>query len=286
MELVRILRELSRRKRLVALVLVGSLTVGLLLAFKPGVPPQSRQYDVALAASNILVDNRHSQLAATRGSGAGLPTLSARANLLANLMTSGRLKEAIAKRAGLTPSELTVVLPANPASAEQAKVSQSVPDAKAKTLSVSVEEGLPIIDVAAQAPSVDTARLLAGGAVVALRQYLASVSASQDIGAARQLAVRQFGPPAVGLATRGLPRSTALIVALGLALLGCGAIVGGSWFVRMWRQLGEAESRGRGGGEDLAAVSPAPAGPAALSTNGTAEGERRPDIPAAGYWGG
>ena len=56
MELVKILRELSRRRVMVGIVFAVALIAGLLLAFKPGVPPSSRQYDVSLSSADLLVD--------------------------------------------------------------------------------------------------------------------------------------------------------------------------------------------------------------------------------------
>ena len=87
--------------------------------------------------------------------------------------------------------------------------------------------------------------------VVNLRKYLAAVATTQQIPAARQLVVRQFGSPTVTTATRGVPHSLAFVVALILALIGCGAVVGGSWFVRSWKEFAkkEAEAGGNGNGK-------------------------------------
>ncbi len=258
MELVKILRELHARKGLVALVLGISLLTGFLLAFQPGLPPKSRQYRVAVATSDILVDTRDSRVVTVGGKAPDLPTLTSRADLVANLMTSGPLKDAIAKTAGVDPNELVVVPPANAATPTtpggapvpvRPRASLGIPDAKAKILSLSTDETLPILHVSAQAPDVETARKLSGGTIVGLRKYLGSVAASQGIPAAHQLVVRQFGAPLAGTVTRGLPRRYALAATLIVALLGCGAIVGGSWFIRSWKQIEEAESRGHAADE-------------------------------------
>jgi hypothetical protein len=250
LELIKILRELSRRRRLVGLVLGVSLLLGFLLAFKPGLPPQSRQYQVSLAAADILIDTRDSQLVAVGGKGPDLTTLAGRANLIGNLMTGGPLKNAIAKEAGISPGQLAVVPPANvntpgviPAPVTP-PASRGLADVDATILSLTVDETLPILHVTAQAPDVETASKLSTATIVALRRYLGSVAASQHIPAAHQLVVRKFGAPVAQVATRGLPRRVALIVTILLALLGCGAIVGASWFARSWRQIEEAEARG------------------------------------------
>jgi hypothetical protein len=280
-ELVKVLREVWSRKRLLAIVLGASILIGLLLAYRPGFPPQSRQYQVSLASSDILVDTSNSQVVDVGGRGPDLPTLASRANLLGNLMTVGPLKDAIAKRAGVSPNDLVVVPPASPetpgVAPEAVKTSQSrnVPDAKATILTLSTDDTLPILHVVAQAPDPSTASKLSGGAIVELRRYLGSVAATQDIPAAHQLVVRPFGTPLVGTATRGLPRSLALAATIVLILLGCGAIVGGAWFIRSWKQIEEAEARanvddreGRSGAGSADRASARSGAPLASATRG------------------
>lgn len=255
LELVKILRELWRRKALVVLVLGISLLTGFLLAFNPGLPPKSRQYQVSVSSSAILVDTRTSQVVAVGGRGPDLATLASRANLLGNLMTNGPLKDAIAEKAGVPSEKLVVVPPSNasmlgiPPTPVEPRASRGVPDQEATILTLSTDETLPILRVLAQAPDLETARELSGGTIVALRGYLGSVAASQDIPAAHQLVVREFGAPLAGPETRGLPRRYALVATIVLVLLGCGAILGGAWLVRSWRQIDEGEDDGAPDGE-------------------------------------
>jgi hypothetical protein len=256
-QLFKILQEIKRRRVLVAIVVLASAAIGFLLAFKPGFPPQSRQYQQAIASSDILIDTRNSQVVDVGGHGPELSTLASRANLLGNLMVTGPLKETIAQTAGVKPENLVVVPPANsetpgvsPAPVETGH-GVNVPKAERSTLTFSTDDTLPILHVVAEAPDAETARKLALATVVNLRKYLASVAATQRIPAARQLVVRQFGAPTVTTATRGVPHSLAFAVAVILALVGCGAIVGGSWFARRWKEFAkqEAEANGSGGGD-------------------------------------
>jgi hypothetical protein len=256
-QLFKILQEIKRRRWLVLGVVVISAAVGFLLAFKPGFPPQSRQYQQAIASSDILIDTRNSQVVDVGGHGPELSTLASRANLLGNLMVTGPLKETIAATAGVKSENLVVVPPANaetpgvaPAPVETGH-GVNVPKSQRSTLTFSTDDTLPILHVVAEAPDAETARKLALSTVVNLRKYLASVAATQRIPAARQLVVRQFGAPTVTTATRGIAHSIAFAVAVILALVGCGAIVGGSWFARRWKEFAreEAEANGSGGGD-------------------------------------
>jgi hypothetical protein len=267
LELVKILRELARRKALVAAVLAVALLAGFLLAFEPGLPPQSRQYEVAIASSDILVDTRTSQVVAVGRRGPDLPTLAGRANLMGNLLTSGTLKEGIAKRAGVSAERLVVVPPADPSTPELPPVpvkprgSLGIPPAEATILTLSTDEALPILHVEAQAPRLATARALSQATLAELRRYLGAVAATQGIPADNQLVVREFGAPVAGFALRGLPRRYALVATVFLALLGCGAILGWAWLVRNWRAAEADEDdndQDRGAAErpHLAAVAP------------------------------
>lgn len=275
MELVKILRELWRHKVLVAAVLVLSLLAGYLLAFRPGLPPQSRQYEVAIASSDILVDTRNSQVVAVGRRGPDLPTLAGRANLMGNLMTSGKLKEDIAKRAGVSAEELIVVPPADPSTPELPPVpvkprgSIAIPAEEATILTLSTDEALPILHVEAQAPSLGVARELSAATLIELRRYLATVAADQDVPVANQLVVREFGAPLAGFTVRGLPRRYALVATIALILLGCAAILGWAWLVRNWKAVGAKESpdssERRDSGPPLAVVPEAAASQTAIA---------------------
>jgi hypothetical protein len=247
-QLFKILREIQRHRRLVIAVVCVSALIGFLLAFRPGFPPQSRQYHQAIASSDILIDTSSSQVVDVGGHGPDLSTLASRADLLGNLMVTGPLKESIAKTAGVSPENLVIVPPANAETPGVAPVpvetgdGARVPRSERSTLTFSTDATLPILHVVAEAPDAETAHNLALATVANLRQYLSSIAASQHIPPQRQLVARQFGAPSTKTVTRGVPHSLAFAVAVGLALLGCGAIIGGSWFAKRWREFNEEEA--------------------------------------------
>jgi hypothetical protein len=260
-QIFKILQEIKRRRIWVIVVVLISALVGFLLAFKPGLPPHSRQYQQAIASSDILIDTRNSQVVDVGGHGPELSTLASRANLLGNLMVAGPLKDTIAEAAGVSPEKLAVVPPGNseepgvaPAPVETGQ-GLNVPKSERSTLTFSTDDTLPILHVVAEAPDAETARELALATVVNLRKYLSAVATTQQIPPARQLVVRQFGSPNVTTATRGVPHSLAFAVALILALVGCAAVVGGSWFGRSWKEFAKREAEadaGGTGGDDAA----------------------------------
>src|SRR4029079_8532435 len=120
LESVTILRELWRLKVAVIIVGVLSLLVGYAIAYEFKVPPTPRSYTVGVASARILVDTPNSQVVEVAPKGS--ETLGARANVLANLMIDGTIKDEIAQRAGLRPDELVTGSLATGGAAEDHKL--------------------------------------------------------------------------------------------------------------------------------------------------------------------
>ena len=243
MEIVNILRELSRRRIPVAVVAFVAVLVGVLLIFRPSLPPQSRQYEVGLASARILVDTPNSQVVEVAPKGS--ETLGARASVLANLMTEGEVKAAIAGRAGLRPKQLLAV---SESSIEPKNVAPSeMRDPKAHLLTTRVvidADGaqLPIIEIAAQAPDTAGATKLANAAVSGLSDYLDSRAALEQVADGRRLRVSGLGTAQATVAVRGVGRLIALAAAIFVFLAGCALIVVVSALARSWHEATEAES--------------------------------------------
>ena len=241
-------QEAYRRRRLIVVVLGLAILAGLLVAFRPGFPPQSRQYEVWQASADILVDTSDSQVVDARGS--DFLTLATRTSLLGNLIATDPLKTGIATAAGVQADRLVVVPPANTVTVAggvpldptpvTTAASREIPDADATVLGVSTDATLPILRVTAQAPDASIANRLVTGTIAQLKRYLNSVAAREQIPAARKLVVRQLAVPTPAPETRGTPRLAGLAVAILVALLGCAAVAGAPMFVRRWKQAGEA----------------------------------------------
>jgi capsular polysaccharide biosynthesis protein len=245
MEIVTILRELWRRRYLVAIAAVLAIAIGLMTAYK--VSPsklQGRQYHVGVASARMLIDTPDSQVVDLEPKGAdGLGT---RANLLANLMASGPVKAIIAEHAGINAAELIAIAPSmsggpqvpTPLS-QRAAASASNPEAYVLTLRS--DEALPIISVDAQAPDAEHAARLADAATTGLRDYLKSVAAAQNVPNARQLVISTLGAAQSADVVRGPRRLFALLAAMFTFGFMCAAIVLISGLARGWRQAVAAE---------------------------------------------
>jgi hypothetical protein len=234
---VGILRDLWRTRSLVALFFLVSAAVGLLLLFRPGLPPQSRAYSLGAASAQILVDTPESQMVQVAPKGS--ETLGARASLLANLMAQGELKAAIARRVGLRPDDLLTAGPgaSAPTTGDGATVTPG-PDASVLTTGVvtnSAGQALPIVSVAAQAPDAQRAAKLADAAVAGLGAYLDAKAAAQRVAYAHRLRARGLGPAQGHTVSRGPGRMVALIASLFTFAALCGSFLLVSALARAWR---------------------------------------------------
>jgi hypothetical protein len=252
MDLVRGLRELWRRRGVVAGVAVLAVIVGVLTTYSVTLPTtiETRQHQVALASASALLDTPSSQVVDLGGrSSAEGSTLPGRAALLASLLTTSPLKDDIAKRAGIDPRTLLASTPGLGAGAPGGAVKAPVAtgttvragDSKASILTLQTDASLPIIVVNAESRDVDVANRLADGTIAVLQQHLADLAGNQNVPAKRQVTVKPLGPARVDVVTRGAGPLLGIVVGLFVFLLLCGAILLVSTMAREWRRAAALE---------------------------------------------
>src|SRR3954463_13979071 len=152
MDTVTILRRLWRFRLLVASAALFAIVVGCLVVYRYSAPLklESRKYVVGVATARILVDTPASQVVDIAPKGSDL--LGGRATLLANLMVDGEIKTAIAKKAGLAPSNLLSSSGAAPPDDSSGKPNPRGFVLGTKVLTTDRGDALPIIEVDAQGP--------------------------------------------------------------------------------------------------------------------------------------
>jgi|1185.fasta_scaffold21474_2 capsular polysaccharide biosynthesis protein len=260
MDTVTILRDLWRNKLIVLGVAVLALFAGIAVVYKIHPPStlESRKYKVGVASARILVDTPRSQVVEVDPKGSD--SLGVRANLLASLMVDGVVKDAIARRAGLSSSRLVGVTDAAVAPAE-ASEPPTRHDFVLTTHVVTNNGGaeLPIIEVDAQAPDVAGAARLGNAAVEGLRDYLNSKAALQRVRDADRVQIIGLGAPQAAMSVRGPSAILGLVAAIVVFLLGCGGII---LILALRRGLRAAAAR-EALGEDPYNAAPAPAAAAA-----------------------
>jgi len=235
MDSVTILRDLWRLRQAVVVVALFALIVGFATMYKVAVPGkiESRRYEVGVATARILVDTPSSQVVEVAPKGSD--SLGVRANLLASLMVDGVVKAAIAHRAGLPPKRLIGITEADSEPASVA-VTPTRRDFVLKTRVVTNAGGdqLPIIEISAQAPDRVAAARLGGAAVEGLRDYLDSRAARERIADVDRLQVTGLGAPQAVVEARGPSPLFAIVVAIGVFLLGCAGLISVLALTRSW----------------------------------------------------
>ena len=247
-DLIAILRLLWLRRGFVGLTLLISLSVGVVVAYRVTISPlelESRQYTVGIAAARVLIDTPQSKVVDLGAAGADYSALGGRAALLANLMASGPVKAAIARRVGVSPDTFDAIAPAPEGAAASVARPPQTPtggeDANALVLTIQTETDVPIISFRSQAPDAAAAARLADGAVQGLRDYLGSIAAAQKVPQARQLVVTQLGRAGAGTEVRGRSRIYALLAALIVFSLMCTVAVVLPGIARRWGAIAADE---------------------------------------------
>jgi hypothetical protein len=230
---VTILRELWRYRLSVCAAAFMAVTIGWLLAFGATMPPKSRSYKVGVATASVLVDTPRSQVVEVAPEGS--ETLGERANVLANLMVDGEIKDVIARRAGLAPKQLIATATSGGAAEPAKPLNARSHSLTTNAVVASDSADLPIIRVQTQAPDVTQAIRLANAAVTGLSSYLDAKAATETVPDTRRLRVRGLGVAQGHEAPRGPGRITAAAVVIFLFAAGCGVILALSALTRGWR---------------------------------------------------
>jgi hypothetical protein len=248
-----ILQQLLRMRALVGLMAVLALVAGGLVAFRPGLPPQSRSHTVGVGSARALIDTPHSQvidLGLKQDANAGV--LPARAVLLANLLTTSPLKDETARRAGVPSDRLIAVAdtPTDSGAPVQKPVatgtSVSASDPTAYVLTAHTDESLPLITVNTRAADAATATRLANAALEVLQAHVDSLSGDESIPAQRRLVVKVLGAARGGVEQRGPAPVIGIVLAVVIFAVLCGLLVLFAKVAREWRIVSRYHDRETG----------------------------------------
>jgi hypothetical protein len=256
MALVETVRKLWQRKLLVGLVVVLALFAAIFSAYRVSASPfgiHKRALTVAAASSQILVDSPQSTLVGGASSGT-FEALSTRAKIYGQYLSSIAARKRIAEEVGIPPRSLSTSGPFSPATGQYTYEAQSsesragelLEEGEQNRLVFTAEEGVPILTVAAQAPTTDRAVALADASFSTLKDYVNALEA--DGKPVRQgVTVRELGAPEGGMlggSNNMLLMVVAFLVVFGL---GCAAILVVPNFVQRWRALDYVDHAEPGG---------------------------------------
>jgi hypothetical protein len=233
MTFVRTLKELWRRRILVAVAALLAALVAIVVAFQVTLSPASvkeRTESSAVASIGILVDSARSPLADTRRDVTGL---SARAGVLARVMAGGNVVNLIAREAGVPPEQIAVSGPV-PVPGDGAGGGEAA-EALPYGISFGQSGELPVIAVETRAPSLDQALALANASPDAIRRVVREVQIQQRTPATKRVQFRELGAAQGDVVEESSGARLALAVFLVVFALLLLAIVGWPRLVAAWR---------------------------------------------------
>ena len=184
MELVDIGRVLVRQRVGLAIALVLAVLAGLAVNYHISVSPfglSERVSTTSAAHTRLQLDAPEQPPTVDLDSGVA-DTLGLRAGLVADLMATDRVREAIAKRSGIAPSELAILSPASGAPPLPVPLGVEAADAARLTsepyvLALAADPKIPIVSFSAIAPDAASARRIARAAT---ESYKAIVESDAD----------------------------------------------------------------------------------------------------------
>jgi hypothetical protein len=240
MELARVLRELLKRPRLLALgVLVAAAAAILSVYSFSGGKLKASSLQHSAASTQVLVDSHSSALGSDSQS---FEPLAARAHVYASFMVSPAFLDVIGKQVGLSGAQLYAAGPVNQNEpravlepTELKRNTQITGETTPYRLAFESEEGLPTITINSQAPTTSQAVALANAAAVGLQQYVAGVASSAGVPERSRIVIRQLGSATGSVVDGGISKSLALLVFIAVFALWCVLMLVTTRFREAWR---------------------------------------------------
>jgi hypothetical protein len=232
MELVGILRLLSRRPILLAIGAVAAIAIGILAAGR------GETKTTGSASARLIVDTAKSQL--TYQAPGAVDTLPWRTSLLAYLAGSRSLTDRIATEVGIRRSELAVLypdleVPEKPDSLPSRASEVAAVISEKYVLTVDYDELLPVISLGAEAPDRGAASRLVEAAIGALKDAGTPASVTPQI---QGLAVDSIGPVRSKAVVHKLPPLLGVGIAIVLFGIWSAAVAFIPLLLSAWRDAG------------------------------------------------
>jgi hypothetical protein len=229
MELAQILVQLWRRRLAVAAVAAVALVVAIALAYKISVfPPGLSHRSTAngTAETHILVDSPRSSVADLNRS---FDPLTARAQVLAQLMTTAPVIDRIAKIAGVPPSAITA---SDDNSTLNVPTSEVEPTASIRSSDITreslhyritfrAEPEQPTVTVFGQAPTAAGAIKITNAAAKGAAEWVRDTQNRQLVPDSRRTQLTQLGAATGGTVNAGASRIVAALAFVVILGVGC-----------------------------------------------------------------
>ena len=242
MDLTHALRELWRLRLGVIAVVWVAVVVALCVSFNVSLSPpslESKSYEFGAASTVVMVDGKRSPVVDIRQQ---FEPLATRAAVYARLMTSAPVREYIAREIGLPGAAIVAEGPPSPnvTRAEREPLAGERSNALlgenvGYRLSFRSEDELPILNIAAQAPTAADAVKLADAAVVGLTKYVARVQRRSDVKPGARVRLSQLGAPQGGIVNSGVNKTVPVLAFGATLIIGLALLLAAANVVRNWR---------------------------------------------------
>lgn len=214
-----------------ALALLASVwSVERISLFPPSL--SHRALEMATATTQVVVDTPRSGLLLNLREDRYLESLTDRAVVLGNVMTIGRVRASIARRAGIPTEALQVSPPLTrkqPRGLAEVGNDRHVSDVLKLNdqyrLNVLANPTVPVLYIYAQTPTADSAEALANGAVDAMRGYLADLARSTDTPDTDRIHLVQVGRARGQVINAGIDVQAALLAFVLTFAASCATLV-------------------------------------------------------------
>lgn len=221
----------SSAKRLRLGVLGLSVVVGVACAIVNVGSPGNLQR--AAASTHVFVDTRSPSFIQRRVLPQDIDTLTKRTEIVARMLVSDPLTDAISAHLGLPPGQLsafartTADVPQTLKEPDSERRAVEIRDASFPyRLEVQGRTRSPILDIYAEAPTTRDAERLADGAVTALHDHLVALGARQALRDPQPLLLRQLGPARGGVVNSRAPMAIGVLTFLFTSALTAGGAFG------------------------------------------------------------
>ena len=246
MEFALILRELSRRKLLLAIGVCIAAIAAIFSVYRlDGLTLKARSLQYSSASTQVLVDTPSSVLGNVSKS---FEPLSARAVVYSNFMASPAVLKLIGEQAGIPGRQIYA---AGPVNADQPRVVIE-PTALKRNVEITGESepyrlnfesqvNLPTITINSQAPTTTQAVDLANGAAAGLQRYVTNQENEENIPPHSRVTIRQLGSAYGGVVDGGISKALASIVFVAVFFLWCILVLAVTRFRENWHESAALE---------------------------------------------
>ncbi|RKQ94097.1 hypothetical protein C8N24_3974 [Solirubrobacter pauli] len=207
-----------------------------------------RSFEMATATTHVVIDTPSSVMLDLRQDTYSIEGLTNRAVLLGNVLATGPVRSAIARRANV-PVERLMIEPPLTSKLPQGRADdvnrKSAGDLVKTTdqyrLNIAANPTVPILDIYAQTPTADSAAALADAAVAELHAYLKQIAASQKTPEADQIRLVDLGKAEGAVINPAIKWQVALLTFVITFGIACATLIFLSRVRQGWAQASRSE---------------------------------------------